>query len=289
MEGLRSVLGLWSAASDPYMKRLRQYDDATTLRHCLVEPSAYQPPFSYRELNVTPTADQMANSSIVTFNMQFFFGTFLSDLSNHQPSLDWLNRRAWIRHFVPPVFMFIGLWLASFPEANVTWTGWSTDLHELGVYLCRFGQDHPRFFTGIGMDFICLAIFLSPQLKDALSSKYLLWLGKHSFAVYLLHGTLIRSVLAWVMFGFWAPPAHPEEREGKIEMISGPRLKSLEKWNLIWVVPPFFCLLYTCAYYWTNIVDPYCAKITYKFEKWAFEQREKSTQGGLLQQSVGGQ
>ena len=221
--------------------------------------------------------------------MQFFFGTFLSDLSNHQPSLDWLNSRAWIRRFLPPIFMFIGLWLASYPEANVTWTSWSTDLQYLGQYVCRFGQDLPRFFTGIGMDFICLAIFLAPQLKDGLSSKYLLWLGKHSFAVYLLHGTLIRSVMAWVMFGISTPGFHEEEKDGKIEMVGNPRLKSLEKWNLFWVVPPFFVLLYTCAHYWTAYVDPYCAKITFKFEKWAFKETEKSSQGGLLQQPVGGQ
>lgn len=222
--------------------------------------------------------------------MQFFFGTFLSDLSNHQPSLDWINSRAWIRRFVPPVFMFIGLWLASFPEANVTWTAWSTDLHALGLYLCRFGQDLPRFFTGLGMDFICLAIFFSPQLKEWLSSKYLLWLGKHSFAVYLLHGTLIRSVMAWVMFGIRTPGFHEEEREGKITMVSDPRLKGLDKVHLTWVIPPFFVLLYTAAHYWTGFVDPYCAKISFKFEKWAFEEREKSgPQGGLLMQPVGGQ
>lgn len=217
--------------------------------------------------------------------MQFFFGMFLSDLSNHSTALVWLNSRAWIRRFLPPLFMLIGLYLASYPEANEDWTHWSAQLARWGEWICFLGQDRARFFTGLGMDFICVAIFLSPWLKDALSSKHLLWLGKHSFAVYLLHGTLIRSILAWTMFGMSVPGLHEEEREGKIVMVPNGRLPMRAKIHLAWILPPFFVGLYTIAYFWTKHVDPYCAKLTFKFEKWVFDEREKSssTGNGLLQ------
>lgn len=225
----------------------------------------------------------------VTFNMQFFFGMFLSDLSNHTAACAWINSKAWIRRFVPPIFMIIGLYIASYPEANVDWTAWSAQMARWGEKVCFLGQDPARLFTGIGMDFICMAIFFSPWLKDALSSKHLLWLGKHSFAVYLLHGTLIRSILSWAMFGMHTPGFHEEEREGKLVMVSNGRLPMRPKYHLAWIMPPFFVGLYTIAFFWTKYVDPYCAKLTFKFEKFVFKENEKSSGNGLLLQPVGGQ
>ena len=98
--------------------------------------------------------------------MQFFFGMFLSDLSNHQPTLDFINTRVWIRRFVPPVLMFIGLWVASYPEDHADWANWSQQLKDMSTYILQMKQDTARFYTGLGMDFICVAIFLSPTLKD---------------------------------------------------------------------------------------------------------------------------
>ncbi|KFY42828.1 hypothetical protein V495_04317 [Pseudogymnoascus sp. VKM F-4514 (FW-929)] len=222
----------------------------------------------------------------VTFNMQFFFGMFLSDLSNHQASLDFINARIWIRRFVPPILMFIGLWIASYPEDHADWAAWSLQLKTLSTYILVLKQDTPRFFTGLGMDFICVAIFLSPSLKDWLSSKYLLWLGKNSFAVYLIHGTLIRTVLAWCMYGITIPDKVEKEVDGKMELVNGPGLKHRGYLAMSIFIPLFFVLLYTLANLWTAHVDPLCARWTAAFERATLNESEKTTSSGPAGQGL---
>lgn len=220
--------------------------------------------------------------------MQFFFGMFLSDLSNHQPTLDFVNSRQWVRRFVPPVLMFIGLWVASYPEDHADWAGWSQQLKDFSTYILLMKQDTARFYTGLGMDFICVAIFLSPTLKDVLSSKYLLWLGKNSFAVYLIHGTLIRTVLTWCMYGMTIPAKVEKEVEGKMTLVQGPGLKHGGYVYMTIFIPLFFCLLYFLANLWTSHVDPLCARWTAAFERATLNESEKTTSGqagqGLLSQ-----
>jgi len=216
--------------------------------------------------------------------MQFFFGMFLSDMSNHQASLDWAAARPWVRRFLPPILMVAGLWLASYPEDHVDWAPWSMQLSTLGSYILLMGQDYARFFTGLGMDLICLAIYFSPWLKNALSTRPLLWLGRNSFAVYLLHGTLIRTLLAWCMFGITVPAQVEQEVEGHMEIVDGPFLPSRPAIYEAVFIPMFFVLLYALANLWTAHVDPLCARWTAWFERYTFNETEKSQAPGLLSQ-----
>ncbi|OBT93608.1 hypothetical protein VE01_08324 [Pseudogymnoascus verrucosus] len=216
----------------------------------------------------------------VTFSMQFFFGMFLSDLSNHQPTLDYINARIWIRRFLPPLLMFIGLWIASYPEDHADWANWSQQLKDMSTYILLMKQDTARFYTGLGMDFICVAIFLSPTLKDVLSSKYLLWLGKNSFAVYLIHGTLIRTILTWCMYGMSIPAKVEKEVDGKMTLVNGPGLKHGGYVYMTVFIPLFFVLLYFLANLWTMHVDPLCARWTAAFERATLNESEKTTSSG---------
>src|ERR1700722_9878301 len=110
--------------------------------------------------------------------MQFFFGMFLADLSNHAPIQQWSNTRPWTRTILSPILLFIGLFLASYPEDKPGWARWSAWLKQLSTYILPQGFDTPRFFTAFGLELITLSIHFSPRLKDLLSNRYFLWLGK---------------------------------------------------------------------------------------------------------------
>jgi transcription initiation factor TFIID subunit 11 len=145
------------------------------------------------------------------------------------------------------------------------------------------GQDKTRFATGFGMDLICLAIFLSPQLKEALSSPKLLWLGKNSFAVYLIHGTMLRTVYAWAIYGITIPPMKEVEKNGHIELVKGDNLKPTHGLFYSGVaLAVWFVMVYALAeFVWTRHVDPTAARIT------AWLEKRTSREGGGAEKTNG--
>jgi hypothetical protein len=143
----------------------------------------------------------------------------------------------------------------------------------------------PRYYTGLGLEFIALGIHFSPTVKDVLSNKYLLWFGKNSFAVYLLHGTLIRTVLVWMIFGIHLPA--DVEQDGK--MVPGPALKQCGRIGWYFWVPIWLVILYSIANQWTKHVDPFCARLTQRLERYVFDEKYVAPEGARpilpLQQS----
>jgi len=199
--------------------------------------------------------------------MQFFFGMFLADLSNHAPIQKWSNTRPWTRTILSPILLFIGLFLASYPEDKPGWARWSAWLKQLSTYILPQGFDTPRFFTAFGLELITLSIHFSPRLKDLLSNRYFLWLGKQSFGVYLIHGTLIRWILAWCLYGITLPAPTQDDKH---EWHPGPKLKLRGPLVQIICIPPWFVLLYSLAHLWTEYVDPVCARWTVAIEKYVW-------------------
>ncbi|KAH6682500.1 acyltransferas-like protein [Halenospora varia] len=199
------------------------------------------------------------------FGMQFFFGAFLSDLSQHEAHIAWCQARKWPSRFLAPVFIMFGLLLASYPEDRPEWMGWSTMMGKTSEYIFPEGNETPRFYTGVGLVFISLGIHFSPGVKNILSSKYLLWFGKNSFAVYLLHGALLRSVLVWMYYGF-STPADIIFEDGHVE--PGPNLNICGRVRFWFWLPIWFCMLYSIANLWTKYVDPWCARVTESLVKY---------------------
>jgi hypothetical protein len=199
--------------------------------------------------------------------MQFFFGMFLADLSNHAPTQQWSNSRPWTRTILSPLLLVIGLYLSSYPEDHPEWAPWSAWLKWASTYTLPKGHDTARFFTAYGLELITLSIHFSPRLKDVLSNQYFLWLGKLSFGVYLIHGTLIRWVLVWCMYGISVPA--PVQND-KHEWQPGPKLTSRGPLVMTICIVPWFLLLYSLAYLWIEHVDPLCARWTAAIEKYVW-------------------
>jgi peptidoglycan/LPS O-acetylase OafA/YrhL len=211
---------------------------------------------------------------IATFATQFFYGMFLSDLAQHPPAQAFISAHRWVRTVLPTIFITLGLYLASYPQGGFEWSAWSNYMFRLAPYITPEGADVPRYFSALGLEFVALGIHLSPGAQDFLASKYLLWLGKNSFAVYLIHGTLLRVVLTWFFYGIVVPP-YEERFNDQGEKLPPPAMPLLSwQWRLI-ALPIWFAIVYYCAHLWTTYVDSYCARLTKKFEKYCFVESEK--------------
>lgn len=59
----------------------------------------------------------------------------------------------------------------------------------------------------MGAFLLIFSILFSTTLRYLLSNRHLVFLGSISFSMYLLHATLMRTILAWVMFGVLPQPS----------------------------------------------------------------------------------
>lgn len=192
--------------------------------------------------------------------MQFFWGTLLADLQNSDTFATFIRNRSRISAALAGILMFLGLTIASFPEVNVEWMTWSRIMLESMMPILPEFADFPRFASGIGLEMMTLGIALSPLLQRMLSSRYLLFLGRMSFAVYLLHGPLIKTTLVWMLYGVKTLPDH-EDENGNMVMtrLIYPGHKTLLAWQIVWLP-----MLYGLANLWMAYVDPWCDRMTNK-------------------------
>lgn len=194
------------------------------------------------------------------FGMQFFWGTLLADLQNHPPTTQFISDRARLCKVLSFTLVLTGLTFASFPEGHAEWMTWSRVLLDMMRPVLPENPDFPRFGSGIGLELIALGVLLSPWLQRALSSRYLLFLGRMSFAVYLLHGPLMKTVLVWMLYGVQVMPDHEDEQGAMvITRLKYPGNLTLIAWQLVWLP-----MVYGIAHLWMAHVDPWCDRMTNK-------------------------
>lgn len=197
---------------------------------------------------------------LAAFGMQFFWGTLIADLQNSDTAEALMMSRPHMSAVLSGIYVFVGLTFASFPESNAEWMTWSRLLLNLMRPILPGDADFPRFSSGIGLEFITLGILLSPTLQRLLSSRYLLFLGRMSFAVYLLHGSLIKTTLVWMLYGLHTLPDHEDENGNMVATrLRYPGHMSLIAWQIVWLP-----MLYGVAYLWMTYVDPWCERATNK-------------------------
>lgn len=174
--------------------------------------------------------------------------------------------------FAPPM-VIASLVLMSFPSEFHTWAPWCKFLLEWFYKLSPTNAELSRFWPTIGAQLLILTCVLSPHLRRALSHKYLLWLGKISFPLYLLHGSFMRSLLSWMLFAR-SKLVEMEERNGDQTYIV--MRYPLPGYTTFFIaVPIFFGALFAAAHYWANKVEPHFGVITKSAEDLMFKKRER--------------
>jgi hypothetical protein len=170
-----------------------------------------------------------------------------------------------MRAVISVVSIVLGLYLCGYPEMNVEWGAWSKQLLDIGSYIVPSGGEVSRYWCSLGATFVVFGILLNHTVQDFLCHRVFLFLGKCSFPVYLMHASLMRSVLVWFVFGFCKPRQRVSD-DGKPWPGQGPRLPAASIPVRLIILPFFFALLYYLATQWNKHVEPWCAYFMQKLE-----------------------
>ena len=200
---------------------------------------------------------------------------FLSELAHHPPAQAYISSRKWLTTIVPPILISIALFLCSYPQDRPEWSAWSKVMADFAPWLFPYEADVPRFYTALGIELFTLGVQLSDVTKEFLSNKYLLWLGKNSFAVYLLHGTLLRTVLVWMFYGAIVPPNPNMTVNDKGEIPPTEPLHLLAPPFLIIGLAIWFGIVYFIADFWTKHIDGFCGRVTQALEAYVFDDNDE--------------
>ena len=200
-----------------------------------------------------------------------FVGSMLSELNNSEYPL----RLSPLSPFFAPPMTLIALVLMSFPSEFQPWAQWSSILLDWFHKVSPENAELSRFWPTIGAQLLCLTVVLSPHMRRGLSHPWLLWLGKVSFPLYLLHGSFMRSLLSWLLFA--------REHLVEFEERNGDQSEIIMKYPLpgyttfIIVMPVFFVILFTATHVWATKVEPQFGSITKKAEDLMFGKQERPT------------
>ncbi|KAJ5772615.1 hypothetical protein N7520_003144 [Penicillium odoratum] len=174
---------------------------------------------------------------------------------------------------ISTMMIFSGLFLASFPDDNVAWAPWSRALDSMAQYIVPAGAEVSRYIDSLGTTLFVYGIFFSRDGRRLLSHPFMNFLGRISFPVYLLHDTLIRTVLSWVIYrkSILEKGLHPVDEEGNSMWFKRGGFMTFAI-----AIPSFYILLVWVAYQWIVHVDPLCEKVITWLGKKAFGEDSES-------------
>lgn len=178
---------------------------------------------------------------------------------------------------LPALLIIAGVLISSYPLDNADWAPWS---HYMQDFMRKIGPQHPtvvnRYWVSIGPAILMLGVTFSRNAQRVLTVPLFNFLGRCSFAIYLLHHTMIRTVLVWLLYGHTYFTTPEVDEEGNPRELPAPSLMTF-----FFVMPLFCAILYAVAYLWTVYVDSFCVKIVNRLKDLMFrpeqEEQEKTS------------
>jgi hypothetical protein len=202
---------------------------------------------------------------LAIIGINVFAGMILAELSMTATAQSSPKSKITVRQIIPYIFAVLGLYLCSFPDSYYEVAPWSNQLYQIGQMIFPANALYGRFWPGVGAQMLSAAILYSPSMRSALSHRYLLWLGSLSFPLYLVHGTLIRSLMTYMIFLPSSLTFEPEIREDGSES----RIPVPGKLIIAVMLPIFSVILLVVVKLWAVHVEPYFGVMTDRFERFA--------------------
>ncbi|MCJ1472706.1 hypothetical protein MMC13_001355 [Lambiella insularis] len=213
--------------------------------------------------------------------MNIYAGMLLAELTFDPDVQSFVVDHSHLSSFLSFPLMILGTYIISYPEENPEWATWSNGLLRLGYHIFPDGAEFARFYPALGTNILLLGIFFNATAKRLFASQALCWLGKMSFAVYLIHGPLIRSVLTWMLYGASAQPL-PLGKDDNGNDLPPAWIPLVSRWLVFFILPVFYILLYRLAQLWTCYVEPWCGLATSLIEEKVFRDDSRLEKSVLL-------
>lgn len=223
-----------------------------------------------------PDPSTKANQNIAVVGFNVYMGMLLAEISLDPHMQAIAAEHNFIRTITSGAAILLGLYFTSYPEDHPEWARWSNGLTLLGNHIFPNGVEFSRYYAGLGVNILATGISFNNTAKKLLSNTLLLFMGKLSFAIYLLHAPLIRTVLTYGLFGFSARPAGGKDENGN-DLPPG-LIPVASRWVCVFVIPLFYLFLYRVAALWAAYVDPFCGRVTNWFENLVFREDAKVVQ-----------
>lgn len=209
--------------------------------------------------------------------MNVYAGMFLAELTaDYGP-----RATSVLPKYAPSLIILLGLYISSFPEENPDWMPWS---HHINLFAGQFipgGGELSRYVVSVGTTTVTYGIFFSHTARRILSHPFINFLGRVSFPVYLLHNTLMRTVLAWLIY--WRSAMSADDWNAVDEAGNPIMLERGGPMTVFFGIPAFYVILYVFAHFWTEQVDSRCMRFVAWMQRKAFGEEEPVVEkGGIL-------
>ncbi|EMD66630.1 hypothetical protein GGP41_008044 [Bipolaris sorokiniana] len=195
-------------------------------------------------------------------------GMFVAELHNHFKD----SATSVLPAPIPTMLIVFGMFMAGFPQDSFQNAHWSETMATIMHTLTAEKTDIRRYWDHLGAATILMGIFFSKNARKVLTSPVFNFLGRVSFPVYLIHNTLIKTVLTWMIY---LPSAMnpPKNEKGEMQDLQRGSIP-----HILIAIAVFYYILYRCASLWVKYVDPICANLTNAATKWAYgESQPKET------------
>jgi peptidoglycan/LPS O-acetylase OafA/YrhL len=207
-------------------------------------------------------ANRLTNSGLAIGalkGLNIIFGMFVAELHNHYKD----SATSVLPAPVPAIMILVGMFMAGYPQDAAQNARWSHSMQKFMHTMTVKDSDVRRYWDHLGASTVLLGIFFSRNARRVLTSPIFNFVGRVSFPVYLMHNTMIKTVLTWMVY---LPSAMNPPRNEKGEQMDLQRGSTL---HIFVAVALFYYILYRLAALWVQHIDPICAKIVNAFTKWA--------------------